>query len=333
MVTNIQKLEVLRSMKIFNSPEGLTPDFHHAYITIGNFDGVHTGHRYIFERIQAEARQRDVKAVVMTFDPHPKMILHPERRPFYLLTTLEEKMTLLEKSGVDAVLLIPFSLDYAKITAQSFVHDILWQRLRIGKIFIGHDYTFGRGKEGNQAFLEKHGQNLGFSVSVIDAVKSSDDAVISSTLVRRCILDGEVRKAMTLLQRPYNIGGTVIRGYRRGNNLGFPTANLAPEKILLPGKGVYAAWVIAENRRFDAVLNIGYNPTFGNDHLTIEAHLLDFKGDLYGKNIQVYFIDRLRDEIKFTTPENLMAQIRQDIVLAKDLLKQQSLQDLPLYFT
>ena len=320
-------------MKIFNSLEAITPDFHHAYATIGNFDGVHVGHRYIFKQIQSEAKQMGAKTVVMTFDPHPKMILHPERRPFYLITTLGEKMALLEKSGIDAVFLIPFSLDYAKTTAQSFVQDILWQRLHVKKIFIGHDYTFGYGKEGNQAFLEKYGQRLGFSVSVIDAVKMSG-TIISSTLIRHCILDGEVRKAMTLLGRPYNIKGTVIKGYRRGNDLGFPTANLNPEKLLLPKEGVYAAWIILESQQFDAVLNIGYNPTFSNDHLTVEIHLLDFKEDIYGKNLQVYFVDRLRDEVKFTTPEKLASQIRQDITQTKNLLKQQTNQnDLSKYFT
>ena len=319
-------------MKIFNSLEAITPDFHHAYVTIGNFDGVHAGHRYIFNQIQSEARRAGAKAVVMTFDPHPKMILHPERRPFYLIATLEEKMALLEKSGIDAVFLIPFSLDYAKTTAQTFVQDILWQRLRVRKVFIGHDYTFGCGKEGNRAFLERYGQNLGFSVSVIDAVKISE-TIISSTLIRHCILDGEVRKAMTFLGRPYNIKGTVVKGYRRGNDLGFPTANLEPEKVLLPKEGVYAAWAILENQRFDAVLNIGDNPTFSNDRLSLEVHLLDFQEELYGKTLQVYFVDRLRDEVKFTTAEELAAQIRQDVIRAKELLQQARQDDLPLYFT
>ncbi|MDR2861146.1 MAG: bifunctional riboflavin kinase/FAD synthetase [Syntrophobacterales bacterium] len=318
-------------MKIFNSVEAITSDFHHAYITIGNFDGVHIGHRCIFKQVQSEARQAGAKAVVITFDPHPKMILHPERRPFYLIATVEEKMALLEEAGIDAVLLIPFSLDYAKITAQSFVHDILWQRLHVRKIFIGHDYTFGHGKEGNQKFLEEYGQSLGFSTSVINAVKMSG-TIISSTLIRHCILDGDVRQAMAFLGRPYNIKGIVAKGYGRGNNLGFPTANLEPEKVLLPKEGVYAAWVILENRRFDAVLNIGCNPTFSNDHLTIEVHLLDFREELYGKSLQVYFVDRLRGEIKFTTPEALASQIGQDAALAKKLLNQASQNDPPLYF-
>ena len=320
-------------MKIFNSLEAITPDFHHTYVTIGNFDGVHIGHQCIFNRIQSEAKQAGAKTAVMTFDPHPKMILHPERRPFYLIATKEEKMALLEKNGIDAAFLIPFSLDFAKTTAQTFVQDILWQHLRVRKVFIGHDYTFGYGKEGNQAFLEKYGQNLGFSVSVIDAVKLSD-TIISSTLVRQCILDGEIHKAMTFLGRPYNIKGTVIKGYRRGEGLGFPTANLDPEKVLLPKEGVYAAWIILENQQFDAVLNIGYNPTFSNDHLTIEIHLLDFKEDLYGKTLQVYFVDRLRDEMKFATAEKLALQIRHDVIHAKEVLQQQGRQnDLPLYFT
>lgn len=307
-------------MKIFRSLEELTPDFRDAYVTIGNFDGVHVGHRYIFNRIIEEAHQAGSKAVVITFDPHPKMVLHPERRPFYLIATLEEKMALLEEIGIDGVFIIPFSLEYARTTAQSFVCDVLWKSFRVKKVFIGHDYTFGRGKEGKQQLLEDYGKKLGFGVAVIDAVKVGD-LIISSTLIRNLILDGKVEMTADFLGRPYNLRGTVVQGYRRGTGLGFPTANLVPEKVLVPRTGVYAAVVVLRDERYAAVLNIGFNPTFGNDEMTIEVHLLDFKGEIYGETLQVYFIDRLREERSFASPEELALQIQKDVVLGKERLK------------
>jgi riboflavin kinase/FMN adenylyltransferase len=306
-------------MNIFRTLEEISPEFHNAYVTIGNFDGVHVGHRYIFNRIIEEARQVGSKAVVITFDPHPKMILHPDRRPFYLITTLEEKMALLEEIGIEGVFLIPFSLEYAQTTARSFICDILWQSFRVRKVFIGHDYTFGRGKEGKQQLLEEFGKELGFDVQVIDAVKVKD-TVISSTLIRNLILDGKVKEAADFLGRPYNLKGPVIRGHQRGTGMGFPTANLAPEKVLVPRTGVYAAIVLADGKKYAAMLNIGYNPTFGNEELAIEVHLLDFHEDIYGKTLQVYFIDRLRDEMRFATPEDLVHQIQQDVDRGKALL-------------
>ncbi len=306
-------------MKIFTSLEEITPEFHDAYVTIGNFDGVHVGHRYIFNQIIEEARVVRSKAVVITFDPHPKMILHPGRRPFYLIATLEEKMALLREIGIDAVFLISFSLDYAQTTAQSFICDVLWNRLRVKKVFIGHDYTFGRGKEGKKQLLEDFGRQLGFEVAVIDAVKVGG-AVISSTLIRNLILEGRVNDAADFLGRPYNLKGTVVKGYRRGKNLGFPTANLVPEKVLIPRTGVYAALVLFNEQRYAAVLNIGYNPTFGNNELTTEVHLLDFEGEIYGESLQVYFVERLRDEARFSSPDQLARQIRQDVTQGKALL-------------
>ena len=307
-------------MKIFKSLEEITPEFYDAYVTIGNFDGVHVGHRYIFNQIIEEARQVGSRAVVITFDPHPKMVLHPDRRPFYLIATIEEKMAILEEIGIDAVFLIPFSLEYAQTTARSFICDVLWQRFRVKKVFIGHDYTFGRGKEGKQQLLEAYGKELGFGVTVIDAVKFHD-TVISSTLIRNLILDGQVKNAADFLGRPYNLKGTVVKGHQRGGGMGFPTANLDPEKVLVPRTGVYAAIVLLHGTRYAAVLNIGYNPTFGNGDRTIEVHLIDFQGEIYGETLQVYFIERLRDELRFPSADELVRQIQQDVVLGTALLK------------
>ena len=306
-------------MKIFRNSEEITPDFHNAYVTIGNFDGVHVGHRYIFNQIIEEARWVGSKAVVITFDPHPKMILHPDRRPFYLITTPQEKMALLEEIGIDGVFLIPFSLEYARTTARAFICDVLWQHFRVRKVFIGHDYTFGYGKEGNQQLLENFGKELGFDVAVIDAVKVRD-TIISSTLIRNLILEGRVKDAADFLGRLYNLKGTIVKGHQRGGGLGFPTANLAPEKVLIPRTGVYAALALLNGVRYAAVLNIGYNPTFGNEELAIEVHLLDFKGEIYGETLQIYFVERLRNEVRFASSEELVRQIQQDVAQGKALL-------------
>ncbi len=307
-------------MKIFNGIDDVSGEFQGSIATIGNFDGVHLGHQQIFRKIVREARENQCKSVVITFDPHPKSILHPEKRPFYLLTTLKEKLKLIESLEIDAVMLIPFSLEFSKTTAKDFVCNILWEQLRIRKIFIGHDYTFGKGKEGNEEFLARYGKHLGFQVDVTNAVKVGE-TIISSTRIRNAIQDGDVKTAGALLGRPYNLKGTVTGGYRRGAQLGFPTANLEPEKVLLPPEGVYAVFVEREGICFQGVLNIGFNPTFGGEKLTVELHILDFQSDIYGEEIEVFFIDRIREEVRFESPEALLQQIRTDVARARTILE------------
>jgi riboflavin kinase / FMN adenylyltransferase len=306
-------------MQVLKGTEEVPPEFKGAFITIGNFDGVHLGHRHIFQRLINEADSAGRKSMLVTFVPHPKMILHPERRPFYLLTTYEEKIQLLEDLGLDAVILIPFTMAYAETTAESFVLDFLWGNLRVGKVFIGHDYTFGKNKGGNKDALAALGEKLGFDVAVINAF-SVDGTVISSTKIRMAILGGDVKTAAMLLGRPYNVSGVVVEGKRRGAALGFPTANIKPHKELLPKRGVYAAIVNLSGKRYKGVLNIGVNPTFGENTLSLEVHVMDFNGDIYGKTLEVLFIDRIREERAFSGPEQLASQIRQDLEQAKAIL-------------
>ena len=307
-------------MKVINSIQDIPRELHGSVVTIGNFDGVHLGHQAIFRQVIEEAHKTNRQAVVITFDPHPKMILHPERRPFYLITTIEEKIALIAETGIDALIVIPFSLTFAGTTAGEFVSEILWEKLKISKIIIGHDYTFGKNKEGNEAFLAAHGEKLGFEVEAIHAFRIKE-TIISSTRVRNALLDGQVRLASEWLGRPYNLAGTVIRGHQRGAGLGFPTANIKPVKELLPPDGVYAVIVRMNGKRYHGVLNIGNNPTFGDMSRSVEAFILDFKGDIYDKDIEVLFIDQIRPEIKFDGPEKLIAQINRDIDQAKDILK------------
>jgi len=305
-------------MKIIRDIESTPEDLTGAVITIGNFDGVHLGHREIFRKIVKEAGERNTKSVVITFDPHPQKIMHPEKRPFFLLTPLNQKLDLIRSCGVDAVILIKFSTEFAEITAGEFVENILWGKLRLSKLFVGYDYVFGKGKGGNAEFLKAYGKKLGFQVEEISAVKT-DGMISSSTNIRLSILEGNVKLASEMLGRPYGVSGTVVKGYRRGTDIGYPTANIKSEKVI-PATGVYVIIAELEGIRHRGVINIGCNPTFGNEEISAEVHLLDFEGDIYGEAITILFIDRLRDEIKFKGPEELARQIKKDIERAREIL-------------
>ena len=313
-------------MKVIRDFNDIPPEFRDAYVTIGNFDGVHLGHIPILKKLIDEAHGEHRKALVITFDPHPKRVLHPDIKPFYLITSLEEKIKLLEDAGIDGLILIPFDLEFAKTTAEAFVNKILWDKLHIRKIFIGHDYSFGKNKAGNEAFLSSRGKKLGFDVDVIHAVKLGDETV-SSTRLRYAILNGNVKIAARLLGRPYNVSGMVVPGKSRGAALGIPTANIKPDKELLPAQGVYAVLVDLKGKRYQGVLNIGFNPTFSDKELSIEVFLFDFAGDIYGEKLNVLFVERLRDEIKFAKPEQLVEQIKKDIDQAKTILKMYRFED------
>ena len=306
-------------MIVFKGIENITEDFCGSFVTIGNFDGVHLSHQIICRKLASEAKNAGTKSLVITFDPHPKMILHPAIRPFYLITTLEEKLKLLEDCGIDGVLVIPFSLDYSRITAEEFVHGFLGQKLAIKKIIIGHDYTFGEGKKGNSDYLISSGREMGFVVEVVDAFKVGKD-IVSSTLVRNLIIKGDFKTVTTLLGRWYNVAGIVVSGRGRGVGLGFPTANIEPEKELLPPPGIYAAFVDVEGKRYLAALNIGEKPTFDDYTFTFEVYLLDFSGDLRGKRLNTEFVEKIREIIKFDSPEMLKKQIAADVEEARSML-------------
>ena len=307
-------------MIVFRAEEEIAKDFRGSFVTIGNFDGVHLSHRHICRKLAQEATEAGAKSMVITFDPHPKMILHPDIKPFFLITTLEEKLKLLEECGIDAILIIPFSPDYAKTTAREFVYETLGRKLAIKKIIIGHDYTFGRDKKGNDVYLISSGQELGFDVEVIDAFKVGED-IVSSTLIRNLILKGKIAEAAKLLGKWYNVAGTVVTGFGRGVKLGFPTANIDPEKELLPPPGIYAAFVEVEKKRYMAALNIGEKPTFADYTFTFEAHLLNFEGDLRGKRLNTEFVEKLREIVKFDSPEMLKKQIAADVEKVRAILK------------
>ncbi len=307
-------------MKVIRGLKEIPGELRDGMMTIGNFDGVHLAHQSIIRKVIREAREAGRKAMVMTFEPHPQQVLQPDRKPFYLITTLEEKLKILEDLGVDATILIGFSREFAGTTADEFARDIVSGSIHPAKVFIGHDYTFGRGKEGKPEYLAALGKKYGFTVEVIEAVKLNG-VIISSTRVRNAIQEGDVGVAAQLLGRPYNLQGHVVEGDRRGRNIGFPTANIEPEKLLIPSRGVYAVFVEMEGERHRAAANIGFNPTFSTEgKMTIEVHILDFSGQLYGRKLNLLFVDRIRDEQRFPNPAALVAQIKKDVERAREIL-------------
>lgn len=308
-------MEVIRDLK------DVREELKNCVLTVGNFDGVHIAHQRIISQVVREARERAVKCVVMTFDPHPQQVLHPNKKPFYLITTLEEKLEKIAELGIDAVMVINFSLEFATLTADEFIRKIIWGKFRPGKILIGHDNTFGRGKEGKPAYVKQLGQNLGFEVEIIEAV-CLEGLIVSSTAVRSAVMQGDMRLAGLLLGRPYSFEGTVVEGCRRGRDIGFPTANIEPNKQLLPGRGVYATILEVEGGKYESVTNIGYNPTFTDEKtISIETHVFDHDLHIYGKRVRLSFLERLRGEKKFENVQNLVEQIGKDIARAREILK------------
>jgi riboflavin kinase/FMN adenylyltransferase len=293
-----------------------------AVATIGNFDGVHQGHREIFRRIVAEARRRDCLSMVVTFTPHPMKLLDPEKAP-RLLNTYAEKERLIAASCVDILVEIPFNQAIAKMSPTAFIKNILVQKLRISHLVVGYDYTFGRDRGGDSELLKTVGQQEGFSVETVGPVLR--DAVISSsTQIRKLLSAGDVAAVVGPLGRHFTLEGRVIRGVGRGQGLGFPTANLATEKEILPRPGVYAVKVRLHDEMYDAVMNIGFNPTFGTERISLEVHLLDFSADLYGEMLRVYFVERLRDEQVFASVDHLIKAIKMDISQARTILSQRN---------
>ena len=316
-------------MKVYyNLPPGPGP-FSRTVVTVGNFDGVHLGHRAILSQVRQRAQKLDCQPVALTFDPHPAQVLNPEGN-LGLLTTAAQKIELLRDAGV-SVVVQPFSLEFAAIPAREFVRDFFVERLKVREVVIGHDYRFGYKREGNIDLLRQIGEALGFTVQVVWAVEV-DKAVVSSSLIRAMLRLGKIREANRMLGRIYGVTGRVVAGKGRGAKvLGVPTANLASENDLLPSSGIYAVWVRLNGARLPGVANIGTCPTFDNQEMTLEVHLLDFDGDLYGRVLRVEFVQRLREEKRFPSIDELAAQIRADMaearkVLAreKELLKQQA---------
>lgn len=309
-------------MKVIYGLENVTPPFKNAVVAVGNFDGVHLGHQAIFSEVRNKAAEIEGTKVAITFEPHPIRVLN-HREPPPLITLLEQKLELIEKQQMDAVVCIPFNHDFASLSARAFVEDVLVKTIGMKAIVIGPDYVFGKNRQGNVGYLKSEAVRLGFEVIVPRwiAMKHSLPERISSTRVREIIQSGNVAYAKNLLGRYYQLRGTVSPGRRRGGRqLGFPTANIQIDDELCPRQGVYAVTVEIEQGTLMGVANIGYSPTFDDYLFTVEVHILDFEGDLYGKPIRVNFIERIRDEKKFSGIDELAAQIGRDVETGRKVL-------------
>jgi riboflavin kinase/FMN adenylyltransferase len=279
-------------------------------LALGNFDGVHLGHQAIFQHVVARAREVAGTSMVFTFEPHPLQVLAPEKAPS-LLTTYEQKIRLIAAFGMTVGLRVPFTEQFARQEPLEFVREVLWRRLSIHEVVVGHDFRFGHRRAGTVDFLQAQAEHFGYQVTVIPAIMQGD-TVVSSSNIRRLLLAGHVEQAARLLGRYYAIEGPVVEGFRRGRQLGFPTANVRPINAIVPRQGVYTVRVEWEKRLYPGVANVGYNPTFGNQALSVEAHLFDVDVQLYGATVCVEFLHRIRDERKFASVAELAAQIACD---------------------
>ncbi len=290
-------------------------------VTLGNFDGVHLGHQKIFQRVKEEASRFQGESVVITFEPHPLKVLSPGNCP-PLLTPFRKKMIFIEKTGIETVLCIEFSATFSEISPYEFIKKILVDNLKVRKIIVGYDYRFGRHHEGNIETLKSISQRFDVEVEVVEALKI-DHMVVSSSKIRELIKEGEVEDAAKLLGRDYLIVGKVIEGAKRGYTLGFPTANLEISDELYPKKGVYAVEVAWNHQFFHGLANVGFNPTFlpsGESQkglFSLEVYILNFNREIYGEELQVSFKKRIRDEIKFDSPSQLIEQIKKDVQWTK----------------
>ncbi len=287
-------------------------------LTIGAFDGLHLGHQELLRQLMRRAYQTDRCGGMVTFDPLPRTILRPDDNTT-CLTTTEDKIHLLSQWGLDLLVILPFTRKLAQTSARDFTQR-LCTHLRMAELWIGWDFALGRGRAGNARTLTRLGQTMGFRVQIIEPVRDGS-VVVSSTQIRHLITEGRVREAADMLGRYHQARGTVIVGEGRGRQLGFPTANLQlSEHCALPASGVYAGYFLCGDQRFPAVANIGCRPTFGEGEQCVEVHLLDFRGDLYGREVGFQFVERLRAECRFTNPAALVVQIEKDIARAREIL-------------
>jgi len=288
-------------------------------VTIGAFDGLHLGHRELLEQLVRRACRTASLSAVLTFDPLPREVLAPEQNTTCLITT-EDKVQLLEAWGIDIAVVLPFTTQLAGTSARDFVH-MLCQHLHMIELWVGWDFALGRGRAGNVAALQKLGRAMGFEVKVLEPVQDGD-VVISSTEIRRLIGAGRVQEAAEMLGRYHAVRGQVIQGDGRGRRLGYPTANVELRShCAVPAHGVYAVSASVGGRKLPGVANIGVRPTFGLSEPTIEVHILDFQGSIYGEEILVEFVERLRSERRFADEEALCTQIKEDVARAREILQ------------
>jgi riboflavin kinase/FMN adenylyltransferase len=302
--------------------EDITAPFNNAVITIGNFDGVHIGHQALFHEVIEKADAVGGTSVAMTFEPHPLRVLQKNDR-LPLITLVEQKTELIERSGLDVLICIPFTREFAAMSARAFIEDLLVGTIGMKAIVVGEDYTFGRDREGDIDLLRKFAAEFDYEVIVADWITAArgHEHRISSTRIRDLIMEGRMKQAQKMLGRLYQIRGKVVTGRDRGGKLlGIPTANINLHDELCPKSGIYAVTVDHGPNTYKGVANIGYSPTFDDHQFTVEVHILDFEQRIYGDDIRVNFVQRIRDEKKFTSIDQLKDQIHKDIAVAREIL-------------
>lgn len=307
-------------MKIYEGLADFSP-VKNAVVTSGTFDGVHLGHQKILNRIREIARAIQGETVLITFWPHPRLVLYPNEHNLRLLSTFEEKTKLLRQFGVDHLITIPFTQEFSQMTSEDFIRTVLMEKLQTKKLVIGYDHRFGKNREGSFEYLKAHSSDFGFDLEEISR-QDVEEIGVSSTKIRKALESGDVKTASNYLGRPYELNGLVIKGQQIGRSIGFPTANIhiPNDYKLIPKDGVYAVEAFVEDTQYKAMLNIGNRPTVDGTKKTVEANLFDFQGDLYNKQITVYFREFLREERKFESLEALKNQLILDHQTAKSLL-------------
>ncbi|QNF35008.1 bifunctional riboflavin kinase/FAD synthetase [Adhaeribacter swui] len=309
-------MQVIRSLSDF-------PELSQAVVTSGTFDGVHLGHQKILHRLIQITQDVNGQSVVITFWPHPRLVLQPEIQNLHLLSTIEERIAELSAFNIDYLLIIPFTRQFANLDSEQFISEILIKTIRTKKLVIGYDHRFGRNRTGSFEYLRQHAPELGFEVEEIPR-QDIENVAVSSTKIRTALENGEIKTANAYLGRSYSLTGTVVRGKQLGRTLGYPTANLSISNShkLIPKLGIYVVQVKIKDQLFGGMLSIGINPTVGGTTRTVEVNIFNFSGDLYNQEITLLFMDRIRDEEKFKNLEELIAQMHQDKITALAVLEQ-----------
>ncbi|MEL6251158.1 MAG: bifunctional riboflavin kinase/FAD synthetase [Bacteroidota bacterium] len=299
-------MKVYRSLEEFEKGE-------YTVATIGTFDGLHLGHKTILNRIQTLAKEKGGESLLISFHPHPRLVIFPENNPLRLLHTLDEKIKMLEQMGLDKLLLIPFTKEFSRTSSKSFIRDILAKQVAISHIVIGYDHHFGKNRTGGIEELRQYSRALDYEVEEIPA-QAIDDANISSTKIRNALLEGDIKTAQTYLGYDYGFSGTVIHGEKMGRKLGYPTANMDPlDKLkLIPADGVYFVRTYVGGESFYGMMSIGVKPTVGEFERSYEVNILDFDQDIYGEVIRVEFLEYIRGEKKFDSLQDLIKGMRED---------------------
>jgi len=308
-------MQVIRDIRDF-------PQLSYAVVTSGTFDGVHIGHRKIIQKLVNLTRETNGQSVVITYWPHPRIVLNPDGSPVQLLCTIEERIAQLNQFPIDYLLIIPFTREFAALDSRQYVQQILLDTIGTKELVIGYDHRFGKNREGNFAYLQQNAATFGFLVEEIPA-QDIDEITVSSTKIRHALAKGDIRTANAFLGHAYSLTGQVVPGKKLGRTIGYPTANIeVPENYkLVPAQGIYAVQVRVLDKTWGGMLSIGTNPTVGGTSQTIEVHIFDFVADIYAQNVTLYFVDYIRPEEHFASLEELKEKLAEDKSAAQSLLK------------